>query len=513
MEISTYARSLLIQQRSELLQTRLFKANEQLVTGKKASQFSELGGQSAQTLSLRAKIRTVVQYQETIGLTNRRMEVMHESLERTNKIGHDVSTEVLTGLYDNEAKLPYLAETAGTAADEMITLMNARFGERYLFGGAKSDAAPVTNLQDMLRGDPSDPAGATRGLMDLVDSRAVVDAASPAADLPAGQWPGHVEVRTDGTTVEFRLDELAFEGFGMEIKELRYDQATGGTASIPAAGVAEPPPAGPDTVPAVSVDTSAVTFFAGQTFRLMVEMPDGTDKSIEIRAVTGNGPHDRDTFRIDYNAQVNFTEAFTGALERTATTDLKAASAQQAATEFFDFPPKVVQFDGGSGQWQVVEDDVGEVVRWYDGQRGGDPRDGARVKVDDGTIVDYGIRADEAPLADTLKQLALLAGFEYDAQDTEPYKALAERSGSLLSDASERVRTLLGAHGTRQELVAGYEERHAATEAMATGQLNDMENVSQQEVASRILTLESQLQASYELTSRGQNLSLVRFLS
>jgi len=512
MEISTYARSLLIQQRTELIQSRLFKANEQLVTGKKASQFSELREQSAQTLSLRAKFRSVVQYQETIGLTNRRMEVMHESLERTNKIGHDVSTQVLTGLYDNEVGLPYVADTARTAADETISLLNARFGERYLFAGAQSDAAPVVPLKEILRGDPTDPAGATTGMMDLVDSRAVVDAAKPAADLPAGQWPGHVEVRTDATTVEFRLDEFAFEGFGMEIRELRYDQATGGMASVPAAGVPEPPPAGPDTVPAVSIDTAAVTFFEGQTFRLMIGMPDGTETAVEIRAVTGNGPHDRDTFRIDYNAQVNFTAAFTTALERTATTELVAASAQQAANEFFDFPPKVAEFDAGAGQWRVVDDDAGNVVRWYRGERDGDPRDGARVKVDDGTIVDYGIRADEAPLADTLKQLALLAGTEYSAEESDAYRALAERSSTLLSQASEDVRVLLGGHGTRQALVAGYEERHAATEAMVTAQLDDLENVSQQEVASRILTLESQLQASYELTARGQNLTLVRFL-
>lgn len=57
MKISTYAQSLMIQQRTETLQSRLFKANEQLASGKKASQFAELRAETSQTLTLRTKSR------------------------------------------------------------------------------------------------------------------------------------------------------------------------------------------------------------------------------------------------------------------------------------------------------------------------------------------------------------------------------------------------------------------------------------------------------------------------
>lgn len=512
MKISTYAQSLMVQQRSELLQTRLFKANEQLATGKRASQFSELRAETSQTLTLRSSIRTVTQYVKTVEITDRRMTVMHKSLERTNGIAKDVATEALTGLYDNQLKLPYLQQIAATRADEMITLMNARFGERYLFAGAESNEAPVVDLKRMLDGDPSDPAGPRQGLRDLIQVRKTVDAALPAADLPAGQWPGHVEVRQDGANLEFRLDDPAFEGFGFQLRSLRWDQATGGTGVATPTTVPDPPPAGPDTVPAIVLDTSTVTFHDEQTFRLILEGPDGQEVEVALTASTQFDHGRSDRFFMGADPAVALRDAMIGALEREATTTLVAGSAQQAANEFFDDPPRLVRFDAGAGTWGVVEDQAGEVARWYRGETDGDPRAGARAKIDDGVIMDYGIRADEGPLVDSLKQLVLMAATSYAPESEDAYRAMASRSATLLSDAGERVRGLLGEHGTRMELVVSMKERHQATETMATQQLNDIENVSMQEVASRILTLETQLNASFELTARSQNLNLTRFL-
>jgi flagellin-like hook-associated protein FlgL len=512
MKISTYAQSLMVQQRTETLQSRLFKANEQLASGKKAAQFSELRAETSQTLTLRTTIQTVVQYTQTIDISGRRMDVMHDSLERTNGIAKDVATEALTGLYDNELKLPYLQQVATTRADEMITLMNARFGERYLFAGTESNEAPVADLKRILEGDPSDPAGPRQGLKDLITVRKTVDAALPAADLPAGQWPGHVEVREDGTNLEFRLDDPAFAGFGFSLSSLRYDQATGGTGVVTPIGVADPPPAGPDTVPAIILDTSTVTFHDEQTFRLILNGPDGQEIEIALTATDDISDDRTDRFFMGANPEVALRQAMTQALEEEATTTLVASSAQQAANEFFDHPPRLVRFDAGSGTWGTVEDQAESVVRWYRGETDGDPRTGIRAKVDDGVVMDYGIRADEAPLADSLKQLAVMAATEYDAATSDAFRAMAERSSTLLSDAAERVRGLLGEHGTRMALAQSFKERHEATEALATKQLNDVENASMQEVASRILTLETQLNASFELTSRSQNLNLTRFL-
>jgi hypothetical protein len=156
------------------------------------------------------------------------------------------------------------------------------------------------------------------------------------------------------------------------------------------------------------------------------------------------------------------------------------------------------------------------VVSWYRGDADTTiaARDTAPVRVDQSQVVGAGARANEAAIANVLKQLAVTAVTPFKAQDGDFYEAMAEQVYGRLADKPEnpKVTEIATELANASATMKATKERHAATETMLLDALDAVEKASPEETSLAILDLQTKLQASYQTTSILSQLSLVNYI-
>jgi len=131
--------------------------------------------------------------------------------------------------------------------------------------------------------------------------------------------------------------------------------------------------------------------------------------------------------------------------------------------------------------------------------------------------VDYGARANEEPLSQALRSLAVFSAetfSETDPLDSDRYQELASRIRQNLSFPPGTV-SINNLHveivGT-SEAVESARQRHVAAEGILTQTVEDIEGISLEEVSAQIVTLQTRLQASYQTTAILNQLTLTNFI-
>ena len=161
---------------------------------------------------------------------------------------------------------------------------------------------------------------------------------------------------------------------------------------------------------------------------------------------------------------------------------------------------------------------VKDTVIWYRGDDATDPaRSTATVQVDQGQTVGTGARANEEAFRVGLAQFGIMAVETFPADDSNSkarYEAMAERVGDRLGfgGTTQKPTELITELGSAQTALANAKERHQSTKDYLTTTLSGVENVTTEEVATQILSLQTQLQASYQVTSMLSKLSLTNYL-
>ncbi|GAA0598680.1 DUF2793 domain-containing protein [Caenispirillum bisanense] len=139
-------------------------------------------------------------------------------------------------------------------------------------------------------------------------------------------------------------------------------------------------------------------------------------------------------------------------------------------------------------------------------------RDTMRAKIDDGTWISYGMRADEAAVRDSLKYVALMAATPYDKNDDSQYRNMAQRSVLKLASARDSVIDERTRMGVLQDRVKTTKDLHEDVSYLTKEQINRVENIDEYDVAVSLTDMLTQLQASYQVTARLSQLSLTNFL-
>jgi len=498
MRVSTLANNLHVRQQVTELQARLSKVQSQIASGKKAEGFRDLRSDSLRVLTLRNELQTMEVYKKSIAIATTRLTVMQDSFSRMGALGDKAKINAVQARYENEPRLGTIKLTAETQLAELINLANSRVDGRSIFSGAKLDEAPVVDIDTLLNGDP---LKGLKGLNDLITDRRQADGVDNVGqpgglDTAATAGPGATATLTDNS---------AGDGFGFTLE------------TAVASGSLSAAPTGTPT------DLFTVSGFAGvaegDTVTFELGLPDGTTTTLTFTATreaseTGNG-----TFLIgaDEDASAgNFAGELRAELETLAATELRAASANAAAAMMFDNdPPLYVGDPGGTPTVETDDPDSPTVVQWYRGDTSATGRDAVQAKVDDGTYIGYGVRANEAPIRDTIKSLAVFASVDYQGDtgdEKQMYFSLIERVTQTLSVAGSGIKDLQGEIGIKEELIVSIETRHESVTALTNNQLSDLEGVDLYEAAARFSEYETSLQASYSITARVQNLSLVNFL-
>lgn len=475
----------------------------QLASKEKSTSYGGLGADRTVSLDLNAKLTTLDSWLDGIQLANTNLKLMSNGVGTFGKLVADARNNMTSNSYLPTAS----GQTAPQilAADKVkqtLDMLNTSVNGRYLFSGKTSDVEPTATFDQIMNGDGAGRAGVRQ----LIDERRQADLGSGLGRLTAGGTGANATIAEEATVhpYGFKLAGVTTTGTGL-------------TTALTA---------GPPANLAVTV---AAQPQAGDTLNINLNLPDGTATTITLTArATGTTGPAATGFEIgtDVNATAtNLRAAITAALGTEAKTTLSAASSQVAAQDFFagsaSNPPKRVPGPGFATATAPPANTgaaATATVIWYKGDDGADPaRSTSTVQVDQGQRVGVGARANEQAFQVGLAQFAIMASETFSASDDTAqarYNAMAARVNDRLGfgGTTQKPAEVLTELGTAQSALDSAKTRHQTTKDYLTTTLGNVQNVTTEDVATQILALQTQLQASYQVTSMLSKLTLTSYL-
>jgi hypothetical protein len=178
-------------------------------------------------------------------------------------------------------------------------------------------------------------------------------------------------------------------------------------------------------------------------------------------------------------------------------------------------PVSVVRNGGADGQ---VNGTAANTVIWYQGETGTDSARGTAVaQIDSGISVQYGARANEQALKTQLQNVAVFAAVTTSATNpnaTAQIAALNQRIANNLAviPGTQTIQDIQADFAGAQAAIKSAGDRQAQSKTMAQTMLDSIEGVNNDEVATKILAIQTALQASYQTTSQLYQLTLTKYL-
>ena len=214
------------------------------------------------------------------------------------------------------------------------------------------------------------------------------------------------------------------------------------------------------------------------------------------------------TINTDDAASLNITSSNSGALG-----SLGFSTTPVTATQ----PPLRVGSSPASSATTLVNGSA-TTVKWYLGNDGpGSPRSTAMARVDDSVTVQYGAQADEDAIRRQLQAIAVFGTFS--TSPTGQYSggqvsALSLRVTQALTQqpGQQRIEDIQTDIAMAQNTMKDASTRQTQAKAQLQTIIDQAESAPPDQVASEILALQNALQASYQVTSKLAQLSLVKFL-
>lgn len=214
------------------------------------------------------------------------------------------------------------------------------------------------------------------------------------------------------------------------------------------------------------------------------------------------------TINTDDAASLNITSSNTGALGSLGFGSTPVTAAQ---------PPLRVGSSPASSATTLVNGSA-TTVKWYLGNDGpGSPRSTAMARVDDSVTVQYGAQADEDAIRRQLQAIAVFGTFS--TSPTGQYSggqvsALSLRVTQALTQqpGQQRIEDIQTDIAMAQNTMKDASTRQTQAKAQLQTIIDQAESASPDQVASELLSLQNALQASYQVTSKLSQLSLVKFL-
>jgi flagellin-like hook-associated protein FlgL len=379
-------------------------------------------------------------------------------------------------------------------------------------------------------GQVSTLAGLNATLQTLAGGKASVDtgngnmsiaALSPSDTITIGGTaapatfglPAALALPTAGTRVSVSED-VAGSVFGFKLG--------GASSTLTGANVSGPT----GTPPAINVDLSTNPN-AGDTITYTFKLPDGTTQDLTLTATTASPPPSNQ-FTIGATpaaTAANLQAALTQSVSTLAATQLTAASAIEAAHNFFDIdvgqPPMRVAGPPFATATALVAGTPANTVTWYSGEMSATPaRNSVTARTDSTSTVSYGMRANEQGLRSVIENVAVFAATSFQQNNpnsSAAYGALSRKVGLALNvqpgNGTQTTQDIETDLANTQNSIKATTSQQQQTQATLQDFIQGMTGVSNETVASEILTLQTQLQASLQTTAMLSKLSLVNYMS
>jgi CRISPR/Cas system CSM-associated protein Csm2 small subunit len=310
-------------------------------------------------------------------------------------------------------------------------------------------------------------------------------------------------------------EDAAGSPFGFKLDAITTN-LSGATVTQPAAGT---PPAGQE----MSIDLGATNPNAGEKVTFTFKLPDGTSERVELTATTTNPPPEG-SFLIGATSDVtatNLSGALNTAVGKLANTALVAASAMTASDNFFSSNPPQRVDTTTNPPVALRNGTPADTVFWYTGEVATNPSDSARgtatIGVDSSISVQYGARANEDALVTQLKNVAVYAAVTTNASNPNANDQLLALNSRIITNLSDQpgqqsMENIQSDFANAQVAIKNASDRQKQLGATAQSMLDSIQGINDDEVAAKIMALQTSLQASYQTTSSLYQMSLLKFL-
>ena len=165
------AQSALIMQQLVQMRSQFDDLQRQLGTGQKSATYAGLGINRGVTVSLNAQLSAISGYDNTIDNVMARINLMNTALGNMIDITTTVKSAMVqaNGVSNGSGAL-VAQQTGQSSLDQLLALLNAQAGDRYLFSGRATNTPAVETLDHIMNGD-----GARAGLKQLIFERNQAD--------------------------------------------------------------------------------------------------------------------------------------------------------------------------------------------------------------------------------------------------------------------------------------------------------------------------------------------------
>jgi hypothetical protein len=479
------------------MRARLDDLQRQLGTGEKSTTYAGLGSDRGLSVGLRSQLSAMTGYADTVTNVGVRINLQQNALTGIADMASSVKGAAQTQFNIDASGQAAAQRTASGQLDQILSLLNTQSGDRYLFSGRATDKPATDTLDHIMNGD-----GARAGFTQVMTER-------NQADLGANGLGRLVIPPAAGSLVNIS-EETPPTVFGMKlasVSSLNGATVTGPTGSPAAASVnftSNPNP--------------------GDAIKFSFNLPDGTTDQLTLTA-TANSPPAAGEFTIGATpgaTATNFQSSLTVAVGKLAATSLSAASAMAAAHDFFDVgagqPPMRVSGPPATAT-ALVAGTPANTVTWYTGEMGTDAARGTAVaQVDDSLTVAYGARANEQAITTAIKNIAVFAATTYSTSDpnaVDRFAAVNQRVGNGLTatNGQQQISDIEGELAYAQTTMTSATQRQQQKQTTLENLLQGIEQAPPDQVASQILALQTQLQASLQTTAMLYKLSIVDYIN
>jgi flagellar hook-associated protein 3 FlgL len=134
------------------------------------------------------------------------------------------------------------------------------------------------------------------------------------------------------------------------------------------------------------------------------------------------------------------------------------------------------------------------------------------ARLDHGYQIDYGVRADNPAFRELQQGLSMLANVPFGSIPDDAYAAWQDEAVKHISAGFQGAIDVSAELGFKQSVVADASTRHDAMIAQLNNQVANLEAADPFQTSLRLSQLQTQLEATFSITARMNELSLTKFL-
>jgi hypothetical protein len=495
------------------LKDQLNDLSTQLTSGRTSQTYGGLGTGRTSALAAQASISSLIGYGTVIDTAQTRAKLGTTSMAQVVAVATDTNTTLQNGLQSTSTDTQAAKSTALNNLNAALDALNQTDGSVFLFGGRDGSKAPVLDSNSILYGTTDGNGNVLDGLTDLIGDQVTADLGTDKNGRLTQAGTGPITLTEDATA------RATPNPFGFSIASMTASNGTNiavtQTATSPAAYSIDVP-----NQPAV-----------GDTLTIKLGLPDGSTTSVTLQATAASEPGSVKTFTLGAtpaDTAANLSIAVGNALTNAAKTTLTANATARASSDFFSASTQANTFPrripNPTGTPSYVAGTATNTVVWYQGETGTSPNPDkdARItqsfQIGPSATVALGARANEQPIQKVLAGLATVAlGMPSGnpAGMVGAYEAIANAASPLLASitTSPSVQDIVTDFSLASARMTNAAAANGAQQSTLQDTVDGIEQASTEVVATKLMDLQTRLQASYQVTASLSKLSLVNYIN